>query len=416
MTRLLPPLLREPEFRRFWVGQTISVFGDQVTALALPIVAVLQLGADPASMGLLTAAGLLPNLLFSLPAGVWVDRIHRRRRLMIAADVGRAAMIAVVPMAFALGVLSLPLVYAVAFGVGTLSVLFMVAWSTLLSTVAQREDYVSANALLNGSRSLSQVGGPSIGGILIQVVGAPIAVLADALSFLGSAFFFGRIRAPDPPVEADPGSLREQLTAGLRFMVSDPIVRPTLLSVATLNFFNFCFSALFILFATRSLGVEPGVLGLALGSGAVGSVIGAVIASRVGRAIGFGPAYIVGLVLFPAPLILVPLASGLPMPFVLAMLFASEFLAGMGVMILDINAGSMLIARYPERIRGRASGAFSFVNNGIRPIGATVGGLLGAAFGVRETLLVVSVLQLAGLLWLVRTPIPRLRDLPDAAE
>ena len=414
--RLAPPLLGQPEFRKFWLGQTISVFGDQVTALALPIVAVLVLGASSSDMGLLTAAGLLPALLFSLPAGVWLDRVHRRRRLMILADLGRAAAVTVVPIAWALHVLSMPLIYLMAFVVGTLSVLFMIAWSTLFTAVADREDYVSASALLNGSRSLSSVGGPALGGVLIQLLGAPLALLADALSFVGSASFLSRIRAADPPLEHEPGTIRQQLTTGMRFIFGDPIVRPVLLSAATLNFFNFCFAALFILFATRDLGVQPGVLGLALGSGAVGSVIGAVFASRIGRAIGLGRAYMLGLFLFPAPLILVPLADGLPMPVILAMLFASEFLAGMGLMILDINVGAMNLARIPQRIRSRVSGSFGFINNGIRPIGATVGGLLGAAIGVRETLLIVSIAQLAGLLWLIRSPIPSIREMPDPAE
>jgi MFS family permease len=414
--RLVPPLLSEPEFRKFWLGQTISVFGDQVTQLALPIVAVLVLGATSSDMGLLTAAGLLPALLFSLPAGVWLDRVHRRRRLMILADLGRAAAITAVPIAWALNALSLPLIYAMSFVAGTLSVLFMIAWSTLFAAVARREDYVSASALLNGSRSLSSVGGPAIGGALIQLLGAPLALLGDALSFLGSAVFLSRIRVPDPPLEHEPGSIRQQLTSGMRFIFGDPIMRPTLLSAATLNFFNFCFAALFILFATRDLGVAPGVLGLALGSGAIGSVIGAVFASRIGKAIGLGRAYILGLVLFPAPLILVPLASGLPAPAILAMLFASEFLAGFGLMILDINVGSMILARVPQRIRSRVSGSFGFINNGIRPIGATVGGLLGAALGVRETLLIVSIAQLAGLLWLIRSPIPSIREMPEPAE
>jgi predicted MFS family arabinose efflux permease len=258
------------------------------------------------------------------------------------------------------------------------------------------------------------VGGPAIAGVLIELLKAPLTILIDALSFLGSAFFLSRIRAPEPPIEQDPGSIRSQLSSGLSFIARDPIIRGTILSVGTVNFFNFCFAALFILYATTYLGVEPGVLGLALGAGAVGGVIGALVASRVGRRLGIGKAYLLGLVLFPAPLILVPIASG-PMEIVLPLLFASEFGAGLGVMILDINAGAMLQARVPDRIRGRAGGAFRFINMGIRPIGATVGGILGATFGVRETLFVVSVAQLAGVLWLIGSPILGLREMPAAA-
>jgi len=414
--RFVPPLLRETEFRRFWIGQTISVFGDQVTLLALPIVAVLILHADPTQMGLLTAIGLLPHLLFSLPAGVWLDRVRVRRRLMILCDIGRALAIAVIPAAFVLHWLGLELLFVVAFVVGSLSVVFDISWNTLFVSVAKREQYVEATALLNGSRSLATVAGPAISGILIQLFRAPIALLADALSYLGSVVFLRRITAPEPPIEHEPGTIRQQLRAGLAFIFGDPIIRPTILSAATLNLFNFCFQALFILYATVYLGVEPGILGLALGAGAIGGVLGAVFASRVGRALGIGRAYVLGLIVFPGSVILIPLAQGLPQALILVFLFLSEFGQGIGVMILDINVGAMIQARTPDRIRGRANGAFRFINMGIRPIGATIGGILGGLIGVRETLFIVIVLQLAGVLWLYGTPVLGLRGMPEPAD
>jgi MFS family permease len=162
--------------------------------------------------------------------------------------------------------------------------------------------------------------------------------------------------------------------------------------------------------------VSPGALGLALGSGAVGGLLGAAIAARVGRRIGLGPAYALGCVLFPLPLVLIPVADpSLPMPVILALLFGSEFGAGLGVMILDINVGAILSARYPDRIRSRAVGAFRFVNYGIRPIGALLGGALGTLIGVREALFVTSVAAALGILWLIRSRVLRLRDLPEAA-
>ena len=416
MLRFVPPLLREHDYRNFWFGQTVSVFGDQITLLALPILAVLVLGADPAQMGILTAVGLLPHLLFSLPAGVWLDRVHRRRRLMVVADVIRAAVIAIVPIAYVLDALSLELAFVLAFVVGTVSVVFDLAWLSLVTAVARREQLVEANALLNASRSVSTVGGPALAGILVQVLTAPFALLVDALSFLASAFFLGRVRAPDPPVEHDPGTIRDQLSAGMSFIVRDPIMRPSVFAVATMNLFNYGYQALFILFATRYLRIEPGLLGLVIGAAAVGAVLGAAIAAPLGRRIGIGPAYILGLIVFPAAAIAIPLAQGLPFALVIVVLFVAEFFGGLGVMILDINGGALLIARTPARIRGRAGGAFRFVNMGVRPIGATLGGILGSLIGVRETLLIVTVAQLVGLLWLIGSPIPRLRELPESPE
>jgi len=416
--RLVPPLLLDaPDFRRLWLGQTISVFGDQVTQLGLPLVAVLTLGADASQMGLLTAVSLFPHLLFSLPAGVWLDRVRARRRLMIAADLGRAALIASIPIAYVLDRLAMPQLYVVGFLAGSLSVVFDLSWNTLFVSVTQRDRYVEAMALLNGSRSLASVGGPTIGGLLVQVLGAPLAMFADAVSYLGSVAFLRRIESPEPPIETEEASTRERLLAGLSFVLGDSIMRPTLLSVATLNLFTFASGALFILYATTTLGVSAGALGLALGTGAVGSVIGALVATRIGRRIGLGPAYALGCLLFPVSLLLIPLAGpDLPMPLILALIFGSEFGAGFGVMILDINVGAIIYARTPDRIRARAAGAFRFVNYGVRPLGALLGGVLGTAFGVREAIWVTTIAAIGGVLFLVGSPVLRLRELPETPE
>ena len=411
----IPSLLRQPPFRNLWLGQTISVFGDQVTYLALPVIAALLLHADAGQMGLLIAASLLPHLFFSLPAGVWLDRVHHRRRLMIAVDFVRAALIATVPLAFIGGWQSMAHLFLLAFALGTMSVVFDISWATLFVAVAKRDEYVQANSLLNGSRSLAGVAGPSIGGALIHFLGAPAAILTDALSFLASALFLTRVRATEPPVDHQPGSLREQLASGLSFILRDKIMRPTVLSAATLNLFNFGFQALFILYVTTYLLVDPGLLGLALGAGAIGAVVGALVASRIGARLGLGPTFALGLIVFPAALILVPLAGG-PLPLILAALFVMEFVAGFGVMILDINAGAIIPARTPDRIRSRVTGAFRFINMGIRPIGALMGGYLGGLIGVRETLFVVTIASLSGVLWLVGTPVWRLREMPAEAE
>src|SRR5881628_1345105 len=179
----MPAPLRDLAFRRFWFGQTISLFGDQITLLALPLAAVLVLHAGAAQMGYLLTAALVPNLLFSLHAGAWVDRRGKRRQTMIVADLGRATLLATIPLAYAFDVLTLWQLYVVAFLEGTLSVLFFVAYSTLFVSLVPRERYVEANALLNGSRALSGIAGPSIGGTLVQVLSAPAALAADALSF-----------------------------------------------------------------------------------------------------------------------------------------------------------------------------------------------------------------------------------------
>ena len=407
-------LLREWNFRKFWLGQTISLFGDQITLIALPLAAVLVLDANAAEMGYLGAAALLPHLFFSLPAGVWLERVTRRRHVMILADVGRAALLASVPITYAFSSLTFAQLYLVAFGTGTLAVLFDISYSTLFVAVVHRERYVEANSLINGSRSFSYIGGPSLGGVLVQLLSAPVTLLVDAASFIGSAVLLTRLEAPEPPVERRTAKIREEIKEGLAFIFGNSILRPALVGTATLNLFNFAFWALFLLYATEVLGIRAGTLGLVLGAGAFGGLIGAVVAGRLSRLIGLGPAYTLGMVLFPAPIILIPAAGG-PKPLVLAMLFASEFLSGLGVMILDISASAFMTALTPDRLRSRSTGAFRFVNYGVRPLGALLGGALGSAIGLRPALWLSSIAACAGVLWILPSPIPALRDLPEEA-
>jgi MFS family permease len=407
-------LLRERNFRTFWLGQTISLFGDQITYIALPLAAVLVLDADAAQMGYLGAAALLPHLFFALPAGVWLERVARRRQVMILADIGRAGLLASVPLTYAFDSLTFTQLYVVAFATGTLAVLFDISYSTLYVSVVARERYVEANSFMHGSRSFSYIAGPSVGGVLVQILSAPTALLADALSFVGSALFLGRLEAPEPPLEPRTTRVRDEVREGLAFLFRNSILRPALLGTATLNFFNYAFWALFLIYATNELGIRAGTLGLVLGVGAFGGLTGAIVAGRVGRRIGLGPAFILGMILFPLPLLLVPAAGGSELR-VLAMLFLAEFLSGLGVMILDINASAFMTALTPDRLRSRTTGATNFVNWGIRPLGSLFGGALGSAIGLRPALWLTSAAALAGVLWLLPSPIPALRDLPEEA-
>jgi MFS family permease len=410
---VIPSLLRENRsFRTFFAGQSVSLLGDQITLIALPLVAVLVLDASPAQMGYLAAAALLPNLLFSLHVGAWVDRRGRRRQTMIAADVARAALLVSVPVAYWLDVLTFAQLYVVGFLTGLASVFFFVSYTTLFVSLVPRERYVEANSLLNGTRAASYVTGVSLGGLLVQILTAPVALVADSASFVYSALALSRIKPVEPPTEvAEQG----HLVAGLRYVFGSPTMRSALGATATINFFNFLFFALFVLYATRYLHVKPGLLGVVLGAGAVGGLIGAVLTGRIIRRVGVGPAFMIGCVVFPAPLLLVPLAGGdQPRWIVLGCLFLAEFGSGFGVMMLDISGGAINAALVPDRLRARVSGAYNVVNYGVRPVGAFLGGVLGSAIGVRETLWIAAIGALAGFVWLLPSPIPALKELPEA--
>ncbi|WP_405773843.1 MFS transporter [Streptomyces sp. NBC_00859] len=408
LRRRVPGLLREKAFRRYWTGQAISLFGDQLSSVAIPLVGVTEVHADAAQMGFLSAAAWLPSLFFSLHAGVWADRRTHRRRVMIAADLARAGLTATVPLAYVLHSLTLLHLYAVAFATGTLAVLFDVCDPPLFNSLVPAGRYVEGNALTHGNRAMSQVAGPGVGGLLVQVFSAPMVLLGDALSFVGSALFLSRINPVEPQAER---KARGQLMDGGRFIARSPVVRAALGATATVNLFTSMFSALFVLYATRVLHVSPGLLGVVLSVGAVGGLLGAGCAGRIVRWIGLGRMFLVGCIAFPAPLLLIPAAHG-PASLVAGFLGAAEFGSGVGVMWLDVAVASILAAGVPDSLRSRVLGAYRAVNFGVRPLGSLAGGALAGVIGLRPTLWVGAVGALMAFLWLLPAPVPGLRGPP----
>jgi MFS family permease len=410
---MFPDLLRGVAFRRFWLGQTISLVGDQVTLVALPLTAILVLHSTPAEMGYLSAAATIPNLVFSLHAGAFVDRRGRRRRTMILADLARAAAIATVPILYALDRLSIDQLYVVAFATGVFSVLFSVSYPTLFSSLVERDSYIEANSLISGSRAFSGVAGPSLAGLLVQVLTAPAALAVDALSFLASAAFMTAIDVDEPAVAA-PGE-QGSILAGARLIARTSILRGSLAATASVNFFTFGFVALFLLYANRSLGIAPGTLGIVLGIGAIGALLAATFTGRISRRIGVGPTLVAGFLLFSAPLLLVPLAGGGESRVViLTLLLLAELGSGFGVMLLDITAGAIFLAVVPEQLLARFSGAYITVNYGVRAFGSVAAGLMGAAVGVRPTLWIAAGGAVLSVVFLLPCGILRMRDLPPS--
>jgi MFS family permease len=403
------PLHRQPLFLRYWTAQTVSVFGDQVSALAIPLTAVIVLDSSPLEMGLLGAMAWLPHLLFSLPAGVWIDARPHRRRMMIAADLLRAGVLATLPIAYWLGGLTIWQLVAVTFAVGALTLCFDLASISFVIALVHRTQFVEAQGKTMTTRSLSYIAGPSIAGFLVQAFSAPVALLADAGSFVFSAFMLRGTRVQEPAVEPPTEPARARLREGFRFLFDSALLRGSLFCTSTINFFNFFLWAIFVLFASRTLGLSAGTIGIILGVGAFGALIGAVVAPRLGRTIGIGRAVIVGAILFPVPLALFPLAYGSHTA-VVAMLLAGEFLSSIGVMVFDVNQNAVIALAIPDSLRTRVFGAYRFVNYGTRPIGALLGGVLANAIGVRETLWISVIGSSLGVLFLVFSPMLRVRE------
>jgi MFS family permease len=404
-----PPLTRQPLFVRFWVGQTISVFGDQITALAIPLTAILALHASALEVGILTAMAWLPHLLFSLLTGVWIDRRAHRRRNMIVADVLRAGALATIPIAWWLGALTMSQLLGVAFAVGALTVFFDLSSASFFVALVHRSQYVDANSKFSTTRSLSYIGGPTTAGFLVQILSAPVAIAADALSFVASALALQGVNVREPEVERSGSSARADLREGFRYLARQPVLRAGVACTSTINFFSFFVYAIFVLYASRTLGLNAGAIGLILGAASFGALAGALIAPRVGRGLGIGRAVLVGSILYPAPMALFPLAHGAHW-LSGSLLLAGEFLSSVGVMIFDVNQNSLFAILIPHGVRSRVVGVARFFNYGTRPFGALLGGVLGAAIGLRPTLWLAVAGCLLGALFLLASPMPRMRE------
>ncbi len=398
-------------FRRLWTGDLISQFGDRVSELALPLIAVVTLAATPAQVGLLTAAVWAPNLLGVL-AGSWVDRQPHRRPILIGADLLQAAVLLSLPVAYWFGAVTLTQLFVVALLSGVGQVLSHAAYQSFFVTLVDRDHYVDANSKMSISRSASFVGGPALGGYLVQVLGAPVAVLADAVSFLVAALFLTRIPATRVPVREVRPSFLTDVRDGLGYVLRHPYLRSALACVTTVNFFTFIAQALGVLFASRTLGLSPGLLGLAFGLGALGGLLGAVLTPRLSRRYGVGRVLVAGSILFPAPIAVLALAGG-PHWLAATVIAAGEALLSAGVMLFDINLNAVQTAVTADAMRSRVSGVFGTINYGARPVGAVVGGLLGSWLGVRPTLLIAAVGGTLACLWLLPSPIPRVRTIAE---
>lgn len=407
-------LWRDPRFVRCWASGAVSQFGDRVSEVAVPLIAVGLLDASAAQIAWLTALAWAPHLLGML-LGAWVDGRRRKRRLLIVTDLVRAGVLLSLPVAYLWGTVTLAQLYAVALLTGLAGVVAGCAWQPLFARLVPPSSYVDANSKFSAARSASFVAGPAVGGGLVQALSAPVTVVVDALSFLASALLLGRIKVDEPEPAPRTGAavpaLLRDARDGLAFVVRHPVLRASLGCCTTVNFFTFLAgTGLIVLFADRVLHLSPGAIGLTMGVGATGSLVGALTAPWLSRRIGVGRAVAVGVVLFPAPYALAAVAGG-PAWAAAGCLGGAYFLVGLGVMWMDVNLNSLQTAVTPDALRSRVTGAFSTVNYGVRPLGALAGGALATTFGLRATLVTVAVGGVLSVLWLLPSPIPGIRSL-----
>jgi MFS family permease len=408
-----PGLLRDHDFRQLFVADAISQFGTQVSILALPLVAVLSLHAEPLEVGLLAACETAAFLLIGLPAGAWVDRM-RRRNVLMTGDLGRAVLLGSVPVAWWFGVLTMPQLYAVALLTGVLTVFFDVAYQSYLPHLVGRPNLVEGNAKLEAVRGVNQIGGPTAAGLLIGWLTGPVAVAFDAVSFAGSAVFVGLIRKREPRPERQPDAhLGREIVEGLRFVLGNRLLRSIAMCTGSSNLFSSISGAMLVVLLARDLRLPPGTIGLFFSLGAVGGLIGALTARRIAARIGQGPAiWIPVAVAGPFPLLL-PIAERGWLLWVAAL---GYLVYGVGVVVYNVTQVSFRQGLTPERLLGRMNATMRFLVWGTVPLGGLIGGVLGQTIGVRPALWVAAVGGVFTFLPVFLSPLRTMRELPTGHD
>jgi Na+/melibiose symporter-like transporter len=407
-------LWRHADFLKLWSAETVSQLGTQVTALALPLVAIVTLDVSAFEVALLGVVDFAPFILVSLPAGVWVDRM-RRKQILVVADMGRAVLLGTIPLAYWLDVLTIWQLFAVGFAFGTLTVFFDVAYQSYLPSLVDRDQLVEGNAKLEVSRSGAQLAGPSLAGPLIELLTAPIALFVDAVSFLWSAVFLFRItreeKLPERTEEEKP-RMRADLAEGLRYVLGHRYLRWIAASTATFNFFGNVMFAIFLVYAVRELELSPTAIGLIFALANVGYLLGAVATSRISARLGVGPTIVLGAAMGGGTL-LIPLApQDSPIPY----LILGEALVSFGLPVYNVTQVSFRQAITPERLQGRMNSVMRFIVWGVIPLGSLVGGAVATAVDLRAAIWLGAIGVSLAFLPVLVSPVRSLRHIPEPAD
>lgn len=411
-------LWRHGDFLKLWSAETISQFGTQVGQLALPLVAILVLDASAFEVAALGTITFLPFIIFTLPAGVWVDRLPRRP-ILIAGDLGRAALLATIPVAYVTDVLSMGQLYVIGFLVGICTVFFDVAYQSYLPSLVERKQIIEGNSKLEISRSAAQVGGPGLAGGLVELFTAPWAVFLDAVSFLASGLFLVRIRKPEErqavaTADGRKPSLWTELREGLRFVLGNPNLRAQAGCTGMSNLFSSVAFSIFLVYAVRELDLSAGVIGVIFSIGSAGSLVAALTAMRISNRFGIGPTTIAVAALFGPTFLLMAFAP--PGNAAIPVLVAAQLVFGFGVVVYNIVQVSYRQAICPPRLQGRMNSVMRFIVWGTIPIGTLAGGALAAWIGLRETILVGAIGGGLAVFWIVFSPQRHLREMPEPID
>ncbi|HSL98195.1 MAG TPA: MFS transporter [Candidatus Deferrimicrobiaceae bacterium] len=412
-----PTLWRDGDFLRFWSAATISIFGSLITRTALPFAAILVLQAGPLEISALRSMELIAALLIGLVAGAWVDRL-RRRPIMIWADVGRAILLGSIPVAYVLDALTLPHLLLVAFAAAILSTFFDVADNAFLPTIVPRERLVAANSALTASGSVAEFSAFGIGGFLIELFSAPIAIAIDAVTFLVSGAFLAAIRRrePPPPTRAEREPVLNEIRSGMRIVWRSPTLRALALAHGGTHVLWGVFGTIYLLFATEDLGLGPAAIGIIAGLGGAGSLAGAALAPRLTRRFGIGPTILIGMVGFMLGNAIIPLAPAGAALVGAAILSTQQLFGDAFATVYEIVEVSLIQSTTADRVLGRVNATIHTFTTLLTLAGAIIGGVVGELLGLRTAFLIGllgGVLSIA-VVWF--SPVRHIRTTPPLVE
>jgi MFS family permease len=406
---------RNAAFLRVFTASTVSTFGSLVTRTALPFAAILVLGAGPLEVAAIRACEIVGGLVVGLVAGAWVDRLLRRP-VMIAADLGQAIVLGSIPLAAIGSWLTMPQLIVVALLASALSTFHDVADNAYLPTVVDRDELVTANSALSASGSVAEVSAFSIGGVLVQLLTAPIAIAVDAISFVVSAAVLGTIRRPEPPPvpRAERASIVAEIVDGLRPIAHSPILRTIVLAGSGAHLLWGAFGAVYLIFATDELGLGPATIGLIAAVGGISSLVGALVGPRANRRFGVGPCILFGLIGFTIGNALIPLAPAGSIAIAIGFLVAQQLIGDVAATIEEITEVSLLQTTVPNELLGRVNGTYNFLTHLFLLVGTIGAGLIGEWIGLRQALVfgLLGGVAAVALVWL--SPLRTLREMPAA--
>ena len=406
------PLTKDREFLKLWSGETISVVGSQFSGIAIPILAIDTLGVTSFQLGVLNALTLLPFPLFGLFVGVWADR-HRKRPTMIAADIGRMFFLGLIPLSAYFLAVGLPLLFVVVFSVGTLQTFFDISYQAYLPFLVKRDQLVEGNSRLETSRSAATVIGPAIAGFAVQTIGAPMAILGDVFGYLGSASFLSRIKRPEATPPRRETHVIHDIKEGLAVIFQNRNLTSIALCTGTFNLFQNAFAVAVSILFLRNFAFSGGEFGLVFAIGGLGAVVAALISLRVIKRLGVGISIIFGILISGLPFISLYFAR----PDTALMVGNSAFfISAFGGVLYNVAQVSYRQALVPLELQGRLNASMRVLVWGPIPAGAILGGIMGTALGIGETMLITAIATSMAFLWVLFSPVRGVKEIPQREE